>query len=168
MSVTNLIKYIAIIRLSNFENKNIFIFIRIIIILICVVAAIRIDAILWEFLPHTNFYGDANMNKMPGLLTALFDSVIGVKETTISYNEGDIFQRIFGIAIWAYLVLITTFIINLFKKDFMKNFLEPVGISGNIKKDGYYPWILFTVVFPLAGGLVGFLLDTNFYFIGKY
>jgi len=147
------------------KNKTYFIFIRIIIILICAVAAIKIQAILWKFLPHTNFYGEANINQMPGLFTALFDTVFGVKETTITYNEGDIFQRVFGTAIWIYLVLIATFIINLFKKDFTKIFLEPVGISGNFKKDGYYPYFFITIFFPIATGIVTFLLDTIFYFI---
>ena len=146
------------------KTKTYFIFIRIVIIVICLYPAIKIENIIWEFLPHTNFYGDANINRMPGLIGQSFDSLFGAKETIHTYNQGDIFQRLYGITIWVNLILITTLIINLFKKDFMKNFLKPINITGNIKKEGYFPLLFITIFFPIIVSIAAFLVDTILYF----
>jgi len=154
------------------KTKTYFIFIRIVIIVICLYPAIKIENIIWEFLPHTNFYGDANINAIPGLISQSFDSLFGAKGTTAhTYNQGDIFQRLYGLIIWANLILIITLIINLFKKDFMKNFLKP--IEGNIKKEDYGPkkiihlidWLFMTIIFPIIVSIIAFLIDTILYFV---
>ena len=148
------------------KTETSFIFIRILIIIICAIIAIKIENIIWEFIPHTNFFGESDINRIPGLVSGLLDSIFGTRGSiTHTYNEGDIFQRIFGIAIWFNLVLITTFIINLFKKDFMKSFLKPFDLTGNIKKDGSVPWFVLSIIYPIGLCIIAFLIDTIFYFI---
>ena len=156
------------------KTKTYFIFIRIVIILICAYPAIKIENIIWEFLPHTNFYGDTNINTIPGLVGQSLDSLFGAKGTAHTYNQGDIFQRLYGLIIWANLILIITLIINLFKKDFMKNFLKPIeGNYYNINKEDYGPkkiihlvdWLLMTIFFPIIASIFTFLIDTILYFV---
>jgi len=92
------------------EKFSLFTFLVIISVLIGFVIAKIVIVQFHEYIPQTNFYGESG--------------IIKERMEPLPYNEGDIFRPLFGFFSWVASALIVAFIINIFKKNFIYNFMK--------------------------------------------
>ena len=123
------------------EKFSLFTFLVTISVLIGFVIAKIIIVQFQEYIPQTNFYGESG--------------IIKERMEPLPYNEGDIFRPLFGFFSWVSSALIVAFIINIFKKNFIYNFMKIFGYTTSKKTGDFYKhwfWLVWLIAFPILWG----------------
>ena len=92
-----------------------------------------------EYIPQANLFGESGLIKEP--------------KAPVTYNEGDFFRPLLGVAFWVYSVFIVVFIINIFRKNFAYNFIRTIGYTTSKNEDGLYRhqfWLFWLIGIPVG------------------
>lgn len=91
-----------------------------------------------EYIPQANLFGESGLIEEP--------------KVPQPYNEGDIFKIFSSWVFWIYSVFIVVFIINIFRKNFLNNFIRVFGYTTSKNDGGFYRhefWIWWLIAIPI-------------------
>lgn len=104
-----------------------------------------------EYLPMTNFFGEAGMKDVYG--------------TPRPYNDGDIFRPFFGGIFWVVGTLVCLVVFNFFRKGFVYSFLYSLDIFPKNNLNNFRGWIVLLLGLPVFWTIVVMLVQGSVHLI---